>query len=320
MKFLHVHIHNVNELVPAWAIAPLALARELDRMLDTPEGRTLVPKGDQLFKTLPFWVEVDATVTPATVRIAVPDERVDLRGQLIVTCSSLAHERSQIQLPLNPFLKGYPSLAGTYSLYYHAFQTETPLGYVGLTKQRWYQRFSQHLSAAKAGSPYLFHKAFRDHPDVLLMHKVVFCGFDQEAALQYEEEFVDMFGLYPLGLNMIPGGRAGFAYLGRLGHQARSAEERDAVVEQLATRESIEGRPNPLCAARWESDPDFVERVICGHSGRLTTEQVRQIRLGASLGQPAELLAKVLADGNLRQVKGLLAGRTYARIKQALDG
>lgn len=319
MKFRYIHIHNVNELVPPWAIPPVALARELDRIFDTPEGRTLIPNEDQLYETLPFWIEVDVTTTPVSVRVALPDDQVDQSGHLIITCNSLSHGWCQVQLPLNPVFKGYESLAGSYSLYCHAFQTETPLGYVGLTKQRWFQRFSQHLSAAKAGSPYLFHKAFRDHPDVLLMHKVIFCGFDEETALQYEEKYVGILSLYPLGLNMIPGGRAGFAYLSKLGHQARSAEERDATAELLAGRESIEGRPNPLCAARWESDPDFVERVICGHSGRLTTDQVRQIRLGASIGQPAELLADVLAGGNLRQVKGLLAGHTYARIKQARD-
>jgi len=315
MKFQNINVHNVHELVPPWAISPMALARELDRVFATPEGQSLLPRGRKLFQSLPFWVEVDVSVSPAAVRVALPDDDVDLHGTMIITCGSLAHERAQVQLPLNPFFKAYPNLAGSYCLYYHLFETETPLGYVGITKQRWFQRFSQHVSSARTGSPYLFHKAFREHSNVGVMHKVVFCELDHESALRYEEEYVGMFSLYPLGLNMIPGGRAGFAYLGKLGHEARSAEDRDAVVERLAARESsLEGRHNPLCAARWESDPDFVERVICGHSGRLSVDQVRMIRLGVSLGHSAELLANHVAGGNVRQVKSLLAGRTYGRI------
>jgi len=316
VKFRCINIHNVNALVPTWAVSPLALARQLEAMFSTPEGAALLPTRRRLFGVLDFWIEVDATAAPVTVRVATPDGGVDLRGKVIITCASIAHERAQIQLPLNPFLKGYPSLDDRYCIYYHAFQAPVPLGYVGLTRQRWFQRLAQHVSSARNASPYLFHRAFRDHPGVLLLHKVVYCDIDHDSALELEEDLVGMYSLYPLGLNMIPGGRAGFAYLGRLGLQARTAEERDATVEHLAARESVEGRTNPLCAARWASDPDFVERVVCGHSGRLTAEQVRQVRLWSTFGYAADFITQSLVGtGNARQVSGVLAGKHYSRIK-----
>jgi len=314
MKFRRINVHNFCELVPTWATDPLVLARHLDDLFSTEKGTQISPVGEAVYKPLPFWVEVDAIASPSTVRICTPDDHVNLNGQLIIACASVLHGRSQIELPLNPIFKGYDRIEGTYCVYFHALQTETPLAYVGLTKQRWFDRFAQHVSSARAGSPYLFHRALRDHPGAQIMHKVFMCELDQERALKHEEECVSMFGLYPLGLNMIPGGRAGFAYLSKLGREAQTAEERDSELEQLSARESLAGRPNPLCAARWEADPSFVERVVCGHSGRLTVQQIELIRLGASFGKSAEALAVESGARTLRQVRHVLAGRTYQRI------
>ena len=254
--------------------------------------------------------------SPPTVSVCAPDDNVNNNGHLVVTCSSIAHERAQIELPLNPIFRGYERLAGTYSVYLHSFQTEVPLGYVGMTKQRWFDRYAQHISSARSGSPLLFHRALCQHLTADILHKIFLCKLDHDSALEFEEEFVGMVGLYPLGLNMIPGGRAGFAYLAKIGMNARSAETRDSIVEQLAARESIDGRPNPLCAARWATDSAFVERVVCGHSGRLTVEQVHLIRIGASCGKPLCDLARESSARNIRQVRNVLAGKTYARIKQ----
>lgn len=315
MKFNRINVHNVLALIPSWAIDPFALARHLDGMFSTEPGAELAPVGSAVYESLPFWIEVDATATPPTVRISTPDDQVNLNGRLIIKCRSVVNELAQIDVPLNPIFKGHDRLEGTYSVYLHSFQTETPIGYVGMTKQRWFDRYGQHVSSARTGSPFLFHQAIREHLGCQVLHKVFICELDHSRALEYEEEWVGMFGLYPLGLNMIPGGKAGFAYLARLGLQARTSEERDMALEQLSARASLDGRPNPLCAARWESDPSFVERVICGHSGRLSVEQVRLIRFGASLGKSIESLALESAALNLRQVKNVLSGRTYQRIR-----
>lgn len=315
MKFRCINVHNVYELVPPWAIDPFTLAKHLDQLFSTERGQEICPIGDNVYRNPGFWIEIDATASPPTTRVCTPDDQVNLNGHLIITCTSPANDNAQIDVPLNPIFKGYDQIKGTYSVYLHSFQTETPIGYVGMTKQRWFDRYSQHLSAARAGSPFLFHQAIRKHQGANILHKVFMCDLDHERALEYEEKWVGMFGLYPLGLNMIPGGKAGFSYLAKLGLEARTSEERDAIVEKLSSRESIEGRPNPLCAARWEVDSNFVERVICGHSGRLTVQQVLQIRIGSSLGKGPELLVQELGVRNVRQVRNVVNGKTYRRIR-----
>ncbi len=314
MKFRRISIHNVNELVPDWAIDPYVLGRHLDEVFDSQPGCNLVPEGSAVYRSLGFWIEVDATASPATTRVCTPDDHVDLSGRLIITCRSRVHESAQIDLPLNPIFKGYEALAGTYCVYLHSFQTEVPLGYVGMTKQRWFDRYSQHLSASRTGSPFLFHRAIREHLSATVYHKVFYCELDHDRALGYEEELVSMFSLYPLGLNMVPGGRAAFAYLAKLGLQARSAEDRDSLVERLSDQADLDGHPNPLCAARWATDPSFAERVICGHSGRLTVEQVSQIRRFAAAGKSVAAIMVEVSARNERQIRNALSGRTYSRI------
>lgn len=315
MKFRRINVHNVNELVPSWAIEPFTLAKTLEETLSRPEGQQFVPTGEAVYKTLGFWIEVDALAEPPSLRACLPDDEIDLSGHLIITCRSKLHEHAQIDLPLNPIFKGYERIAGRHTVYLHSFQTDVPLGYTGITKNRWFDRYSQHISSANSGSALLFHQALTKHQNVKIFHKVFFCDLAYESALEQEEEFVRMFSLYPLGLNMIPGGKAGFEYLGRLGVKVRNSEERDDCVERLTSRESIEGRPNPLCAARWETDPDFAERVICGHSGRLSGEQVRLIRLGAACGMTSSAIALELGDSNVRQVQNVIEGKTYGRIQ-----
>ncbi|MDZ4076531.1 MAG: hypothetical protein U1E04_17480 [Hylemonella sp.] len=315
MKFTHINVHNVHELIPPWAIDPFILSKHLDGLFLTESGARLAPTGAALYQPLPFWVEVNVNTTPQTVRVCTPDNSVNLSGRLILICRSVANELAQIDVPLNPIFKGYDRIEGKYSVYLHSFQTETPIGYVGMTKQRWFNRYAQHISSARTGSPYLFHRAIREHQGCEILHKVFVCELDHSNALECEEEWVGMFGLYPLGLNMIPGGKAGFAYLSKLGLQAKTSEERDASLERLSACESLEGRTNPLCAARWESDPSFAERVICGHSSRLSVAQIQLIRLGASFGKSVEQLTLESAALNSRQVKNLVSGRTYQRIK-----
>jgi len=315
MKFKAIHIHNLNELIPAWALDAYAAGKSLEEIFSSEEGKRFVPNKKSVFSALGFWIEIDALLDPPIIRIATPGESVDCSGWLIIKCHSLVNEKAQIEIPLNPIFKCYPNIQGSHCLYSHAFQTDVPLAYVGVTKRRWFDRYSQHVSSSRGGSRLLFHSALRDHSDKLILHKVFFAELSSDDAMELEEEFVSDIGLYPLGLNMIPGGKAGFEYLGRLGALARSTEERDALVEQLSSRESFKGRPNPLCAALWESDPGFAERVICGHSGRLTVEQVRTIRQSAVLGRTIDAISILVNASSVKQVKNVLEGRTYSRVR-----
>lgn len=315
MKFKAIHIHNLNELIPAWALDPYAIGKSLEEIFSSQEANKLLPDKKTIFSPLGFWIEIDALLDPPTIRVATPDESIDCSGQLIIKSQSLLNKKAQIEIPLNPIFKCYPNIRGSHCLYSHAFQTDVPLAYVGITKRRWFDRYSQHVTSSRSGSRLLFHSALREHSDKLILHKVFFTELSSDYAMELEEELVSSIGLYPLGLNMIPGGKAGFEYLGRLGALARSSEERDALVEQLSSRESFKGKPNPLCAALWESDPGFAERVICGHSGRLTVEQVRKIRKSAALGITANAITMLVNASSIKQVKNVLDGRTYSRVR-----
>jgi hypothetical protein len=293
----------------------VAFARTLDGMLVEGEGARFRPKPEQVYNRLSFWLEYDTTSDRPGIRLCEKAEGPDLTGFVIVTTPPLIGGAAQIVVPLNPMLKGYQDIRCRHTLYCHSFQTDVPLAYFGITSKPWFVRLREHIGSANAGSPYLFHDAIRRYRDVQILHRVFLCDLDVEDAYESEEDFVGKFSLYPLGLNMIPGGKAGLAYLARLGFPARSPQEKAELTEMLSAREQVEGRPNPLCAARWAADQSFVERVICGHSGRLTVEQVRTIRLLSSFGKSIEDIQDMLTVTNTRQVRNVLRSKTYQRIK-----
>lgn len=317
MKFKHIHIKNFQQLVPSWACDVFATARTLDGLLDDSFVRKMTPivQGDLVSGKVGFWIELD--ILSESLRVVTPsDDGVDNREQFIITTNSIIGEaKAQIQFPIIYILKGFSDIDGTHSIYLHSFNTDTPIGYIGLSKNPWHKRFNQHIELAKSGSSCLFHRAIREHCNDEVMHKVWICGLSKDKAFELEEEFVAKATLYPLGLNMIPGGNAGIRYLHKLGIDARSAVDRDKAIEDLAERDTIDGAPNPLCAARWASDPDFVERVICGHSGRLTADQVRTIRLHSSFGRSPSEILPVVGARNLRQVNNVLRLKYYSRIE-----
>ena len=218
------------------------------------------------------------------------------------------------------------------------------LSYIGITKQGWQKRFSQHLSSAKRGSRTYFHRALRDfYPGAnLVQHRILDIVDSEDAALDAEEMWVDgvqpndefyeslqntfkdddawVFGtLYPKGLNMIRGGKAGLKDLHKMGALERNIPitvdaKEDALMRQLAKDERL-GRPNPLLAAHWQND-DYAMKIICGPEGRLNPDQIYEARTLNVLGRNTAEIAKVIGAKNERQVKNLLDGKTYSRIKR----
>lgn len=306
MKLKHINPHNVRHQIPSWAVDPYLLAQYMDGLLEQYlDGKRLRWDADHR-----FWFDASFDGEGWRFRLAEPvkGDPVNFCGQLF-----LDHPQWSISVPLHELLKGSPALEGMHSLYVHAFQDETPLHYFGVTKQRWFDRLAQHESSARSGSQFLFHRAMRDKAKKKIAHRVIACGLDHDSVMGLEESFVEQFSLYPLGLNMIPGGFAGIKYLHSLGITARGEVERDAAAESLASTESINGRPNPLCAARWISDQEYVNRVICGHSGRLTADQVRSIRMMAAGGASHERIAAAVGD-RVDRVRRVADGRRYTRV------
>jgi hypothetical protein len=316
MKLRHTNVHNIRHLVPRWAIDPFTLAKHLEQQfaLLRQQAPELWPRSPH--ERLKFWVEINCLASPRTVRIAIPDEEHDYCGRVLLTCSPLIGSACQVDLPLNSFLIGADPADSQHSVYVHSFQTDVPLSYFGITKKAWYERLNQHIRSARDGSPYLFHRAIREHQKVCVLHKVMLAAVNEDTALEMEEEWVGMFSLYPLGLNMIPGGRAGIRYLSKLSvGRFSNIEERDVLLERLSAQDDLPGKQNPLCAARWAADIDYVERVICGHSGRLSADQVRTIRTLASFGKRPTEIQTLVGTTSRRQIDDLLRGVTYTRIR-----
>jgi hypothetical protein len=307
MKLKHINPHNVRHQIPAWAIDPFALAVEMDRQMSQYLNGRSIPRWDSRLK---FWFEAEPMGGGWGLRLAEPEpgDETGLCGVL-----NLVHPEWVISVPLNELLKGAPLLERTHSFYAHTFADDVPLTYFGITKQRWFDRLAQHERSAQQGSPFLFHRALRDKPNTKIVHRVIATLLDHDSAMGLEEEWVEEFGLYPLGLNMIPGGFAGLRYLHTLGVQAKTSRERDIAMEALAARETIDGRVNPLCAARWISDQEYVNRVICGHSERLTVDQVRNIRMFAAAGKRVERIAELVGD-RAERVARVIRGQRYSRV------
>lgn len=220
--------------------------------------------------------------------------------------------RAQVSIPYNDFFFPYRD-GETHTLYLHQFSNG--MSYVGITSQPWFKRLAQHISEAKHGSPYPFHRTIRNNIENFCTHYVVLHGISKNLALKMEEDMVEKLSLYPRGLNAIPGGLAGWRYLGSiLGKMPYSVEERDAMVARVLLMDNINGRPNPLCAARWASDQEYINSVICGREDRFSLDQVRLARLYQSFGKTDKEISDFLY-APIHRVSYLLSGKTYSRVQ-----
>ena len=213
------------------------------------------------------------------------------------------------------------------------------LTYIGLTKQGWQKRFSQHMSKARSGSPLRFHQALRDNyvGARVIGHRVLTLCETEKEAMDLEEMFVKggtredfrdpdsfekkgekwVFGtLYPKGLNMIPGGYAGLKVLHKMGvmkdNQPFNVDQRDDLLIEALKRG---GQANPLLAAHW-NDENYATKVICGPEGRLKPNQIQEARTLGLLGRETSEITNIVGAKNERQIKNLLQGSTYSRIKK----
>lgn len=242
------------------------------------------------------------------------------------------------------------NIAGNYVVYSHSIGPRpgvsefagAAMSYVGVTRQGWRKRFSQHLSNAMSGSPLLFHRALREHyaGAAVVQHRILGVFATEREAMDEEEAFVngvfseqaavqshfDFVGLeswatgtlYPNGLNMIPGGYAGLRALHKMGaladREVVDVERREERLINIMKRPSLEGKPNPLLAAHWQNE-DYATRIICGPEGRLRPEQISQARFLYALGRNKEEITQTVGARSVDQIARLLAGKTYSRIR-----
>lgn len=308
MKFQYVDIAAIRDFIPPWALNYMIFARELDECL-----RKYVDNISQGHIPQPFMIEVH--IDGGALEFRLFESRDQNEPEQEMGMLMLVSDRWEIGIPLSYMLKGIVRSEGTYSLYSHGIATEIPLAYIGITSRPWFVRYAEHHAAARNGSGFLFHDALRLHDGKFLTHRILIANIDKDTAMRREEEWVAPNTLYPLGLNMIPGGYAGLRYLSTLSIELRDSEYSAESIADAMNRDLIGGKPNPLCAARWAADPNYVARVICGHSGRLTLEQVHMIRAMGVACRAVNEIAILAKANNIAQVKRLLSNRTYSRVQ-----
>jgi hypothetical protein len=116
---------------------------------------------------------------------------------------------------------------------------------------------------------------------------------------------------------MISGGFKGLRELhehGIINRQNISVEDRDKAIEKFIRRNPRKGIPNPFIAELWKDD-EFYLKVMEARPKTLSPEQVREIRRLARQNWSFNQIVEEVGALNELQVKNVIAGKTYTRIK-----
>lgn len=193
--------------------------------------------------------------------------------------------------------------------------------YVGVTTRSWRDRWNEHRRAVESGSPLLFHRKFREEMEAgritYIHHKVMGITDNLDALYDAEEDLVAGHWHDKRRLNMIPGGKSGLKYLREHGllppRTVPLPDERDKVLADWIRAHPKKGLPAPWVSEMWKND-DWAVAQICNRDDRLSQEQVRAIR-NLSASNSAEIIADKIGARNVDQVRRVLDGRTYTRVK-----
>lgn len=201
-------------------------------------------------------------------------------------------------------------------------QKETHAFYYGMTTRTWRARWAEHKRSITQDSKLKFHRAFRDALRagyaMDIQHDILFLSDNPSEVEDLEESMIaNVLDAHPKCLNMIPGGKAGLAYLrahGMFGRKAPTFETREVVLEAWVRENPRKGIPAPWVAQNWQND-DYAARVITGAEGRLSVEQVHAIRQMHAAGLSEEELLNKSGARNVEQVRRVISGKSYMRIK-----
>ena len=220
-------------------------------------------------------------------------------------------------------------LRNRFTLYQHIFGAghEYPddgLFYVGITSRDWKTRWSEHRAAINRGSPLKFHKSYRERTVsrqlTYVHHKVMGVVSTLDKVQDLEEAFVAGHWDDTRRLNMIPGGKAGIAYLHKHGMMARNIvptpDHVERMLEDWLRAHPRKGLPAPWVSERWKDD-SYALKVICGPEGRLSVEQVLAIRSLATGGADLNQIVTQVDAKSAQQVQKVIDGETYTRVRNA---
>lgn len=253
--------------------------------------------------------------------------------------------RRVVSVPLQCVVVGWGDATKGHMIYEHDIapmdHAQEELGeqyktarYVGLTSRNWQTRYREHQRDALTGSELLFHTTLASvlpaggisqagmgvfeivRRGLTLTSELEYVNLTFDEAMQVEEKLVER-TLHPAGLNMIPGGYAGLKLLHKLGFLSRAranVEERDLAAAKYLHQLPRQRNPAPWISDQWQRD-EYYERVVLNRSNTLSKEQVQQIRkFGNDWNFSPEIIAR-LSGANERQVRDVLSGKYYSRVK-----
>ncbi len=249
--------------------------------------------------------------------------------------NGIAHK---LIVPLQFLLKGWGDASKGFQGYVHSISENVPRTgtpeellrlnlrdsesyyYAGITGRHWLLRFNEHAREMANGSQRRFYRAWREHFGsfgVLFTSALKEVNLTFNEAMNWEEAEVDKVASDQFGLNMIPGGFKGIRFLHKhriIDNTAISLEARDKAIAEYCRRNPRKGLPNPFIEELWKSD-DFYLKVMEAKEKTLSAAQVRQIRALHVQGLPLSQIVDAVGALNVQQVRNVITGRTYRRMK-----
>lgn len=232
-----------------------------------------------------------------------------------------------ISVPLQMLMKGWPKIENGHIGYSHSIALIDSITgeidqryYIGVSKRGWLTRMAEHFLEIQRRSNKTFHRAWREYTgrrDVVLGSELITTNHTFEQIMDWEEAAVDKYMSSGKSLNMIPGGFKGIKFLhehkllGSVRNITIDARER-AIFEYQSLNPRL-GVPNLIISQLWLNE-EYAQKVICSVEGRLSVEQVREIRRLNSLGVPIKQITSMVNALNDRQVERVLSGDTYSRV------
>ena len=192
--------------------------------------------------------------------------------------------------------------------------------YVGITGRNWMVRLDEHIREMRQGNRRTFYVAWRERygsDDVLFSSFLKDINQSYVDAMNWEEKTVDRVSYDEYGLNMIAGGFKGLRELYKhriIDKLEISLEEREKAIVEYYKANSRKGLPNPFIAELWKDDA-FYLRVMEAKEKTLSEHQVREIRRLNKEGMLPDRIRIEVSALNETQVKNVIRGRTYKRIK-----
>ncbi len=241
LRLKNINFNKVQNFIPPWLAHPVPFAKDIDEIFSS-LGRSNRIMFD--FEKQDFYHDHVAG-----------DSAIEGKGQLMIRFIGPIGRPVEIHFPYEELTRPFCE-DNRHTVYMHQFANK--VFYIGLTKRPWYARLSQHIGASAAGSRLLFHKALEGTGNNLIVFHIMSSELSFDGAMNMEEGLVDGISLYPKGLNMIPGGYAGYRYLGSLGHKPKSTDDRDEILEKLmATKEDIKIITDKLDAVTNKHDEEI---------------------------------------------------------------